>query len=61
MAAILVVGDERMMCDLLRAVLARRGYEIILASNGRDGIALFNYTVYPRMAASSRSSRSSKR
>ncbi len=47
MAAILVVGDERMMCDLLRAVLARRGYEIILASNGRDGIALFKLHCIP--------------
>src|SRR3989442_9185803 len=30
-----------MMSDLLKAVLARHGHEIIMAFNGRDGIALF--------------------
>jgi len=29
------------MCELLKAVLARHGHEIIMAFNGRDGIALF--------------------
>jgi len=41
MATVLVIDDERMMCELLRAVLARHGHEIIMAFNGRDGIALF--------------------
>ena len=41
MATILVIDDERMMCELLRAVLTRHGHEIIMAFNGRDGIALF--------------------
>jgi len=41
MATVLVIDDERMMCELLKAVLARHGHEIIMAFNGRDGIALF--------------------
>src|SRR2546422_8283205 len=41
MATVLVIDDERMMCELLKAVLARHGHEIIMAFTGRDGIALF--------------------
>jgi DNA-binding response OmpR family regulator len=41
MATILVIDDERMICDLLRAVLARHGHEIITAHDGRNGLALF--------------------
>src|SRR3989442_6305090 len=41
MATVLVIDDERMMCELLKAVLARHGHEIIMPFNGRDGIALF--------------------
>jgi DNA-binding response OmpR family regulator len=41
MATILVIDDERLICDLLRAVLARHGHEIITALDGRKGLALF--------------------
>lgn len=41
MATILVIDDEQMLCELLKAVLARHGHEIIMAFNGRDGVALF--------------------
>ena len=41
MATILVVDDERMVCDLLRAVLSRYGHEVITAFDGRNGLALF--------------------
>jgi DNA-binding response OmpR family regulator len=41
MATILVVDDERMMCDMLRAVLSRHGHEVITASSGREALELF--------------------
>jgi DNA-binding NtrC family response regulator len=41
MATILVVDDERMMCDTLRAVLNRHGHEVITASSGREALELF--------------------
>lgn len=41
MATILIVDDERLICDLLRAVLGRQGHEVITASNGREGLELF--------------------
>ncbi len=41
MATILVLDDERMVCDLLRAVLSRYGHEVITASSGREGLELF--------------------
>ncbi len=41
MAKILVIDDERMVCDLLRAVLSRYGHEVITAFDGRNGLALF--------------------
>lgn len=41
MATILIVDDERLICDLLRAVLSRQGHEIITASNGKEGLELF--------------------
>ena len=41
MATILIVDDERLICDLLRAVLSRHGHEVITASNGREGLDLF--------------------
>ncbi|HVB37543.1 MAG TPA: sigma-54 dependent transcriptional regulator, partial [Vicinamibacterales bacterium] len=37
---ILVVDDERSMRELLAIVLKREGYEVSLADNGRDAIAL---------------------
>lgn len=41
MATILIVDDERLICDLLRAVLGRQGHEVITASNGKEGLELF--------------------
>src|SRR5256885_16816347 len=41
MATILVVDDERMVCDMLRAVLNRHGHEVITASSGREALELF--------------------
>ena len=41
MATILVVDDERMICDLLRAVLTRHGHEVLIATSGRKGLELF--------------------
>ena len=41
MSTILVVDDERLMCDLLGSVLARHGHEVLTALNGRDGLELF--------------------
>jgi DNA-binding response OmpR family regulator len=41
MAKILVIDDERMVCDLLRAVLSRYGHEVLTAFDGRNGLALF--------------------
>jgi DNA-binding response OmpR family regulator len=41
MATILVIDDERMVCDLLRAVLSRYGHEVLTAFDGRNGLALF--------------------
>ena len=41
MSTILVVDDERLICDLLRVVLGRHGHEVFTASNGREGLELF--------------------
>ena len=41
MATILVIDDERMVCDLLRAVLSRYGHEVLTAFDGQNGLALF--------------------
>jgi CheY-like chemotaxis protein len=40
MATILVVDDERIICDLLRQIL-RPTYEVLTAYRGREGVALF--------------------
>ena len=41
MATILVIDDERMVCDLLRAVFSRYGHEVLTAFDGRNGLDLF--------------------
>lgn len=38
MASVLVVDDEQMLCELLRATLSRLGYEVLIASGGREGL-----------------------
>ncbi len=40
MATILVIDDERLLCDLLQEMLRRHGHEVFTAYSGRDGIAL---------------------
>ncbi len=41
MATILVVDDERLVCDLFRTVLHHHGHEVLTAIGGREGIKLF--------------------
>ena len=41
MARILVIDDERHICELLRAVLTRHGHEVLTAMSGHEGLALF--------------------
>ena len=41
MATILVVDDERLICDLLQIVLSSHGHEVVIAANGRDALKLF--------------------
>src|SRR5712692_7445891 len=40
MATILVIDDERMLCDLLQEMLRRHGHEVFTAYSGRGGVAL---------------------
>ncbi len=41
MATILVIDDERLLCDLLQEMLQRHGHEVFTAYNGREGIARY--------------------
>jgi len=41
MATILVIDDERMICDLLRSAFSAHGHEVFTATNGREGLDLF--------------------
>lgn len=41
MTAILVIDDERLICELLRIMLSRYGYEVHTASSGREGIEAY--------------------
>lgn len=38
MATLLVIDDERMLCDLLQEMLRRHGHEVFTAYSGREGI-----------------------
>jgi DNA-binding response OmpR family regulator len=40
-ATILIVDDERVLCDLLKMVLESYGHEVLTAYNGREGLNLF--------------------
>src|SRR5438034_2330125 len=42
MASILVVDDERLICELLQVVLSSQGHEVILASTGEQALELFS-------------------
>lgn len=41
MSKILVIDDEQGIRNLLDTLLSRKGYEVILASNGQKGLELF--------------------
>lgn len=41
MAKILIVDDERMICDLLTAVLSRRGHEVIATTQPAEAASLY--------------------
>ena len=38
MATILVIDDERLLCDLLQEMLRRQGHEVFTAYSGREGV-----------------------
>jgi DNA-binding response OmpR family regulator len=38
---VLIVDDEQLYCDLLKAILTRSGYEVVTALSGLEGIKLF--------------------
>jgi CheY-like chemotaxis protein len=40
-AAVLVVDDDEVMRDLLRRVLERSGFEVVTATDGREGVERF--------------------
>jgi YesN/AraC family two-component response regulator len=40
MARILIIDDEAMILNLIKKILEREEYEIITASNGKDGIKI---------------------
>ena len=41
MSKILVIDDEQGIRNLLDTLLSRKGYEVVLASNGQKGLELF--------------------
>jgi len=41
MATILVVDDERLICDLLGTVLTRQGHDVLTATGGTEALKLF--------------------
>ena len=41
MATILVVDDERLICDLLQIALSSHGHEVVVAANGPEALKLF--------------------
>ena len=41
MATILVIDDERMICDLLRSAFSAHGHEVFTATSGIEGMEIF--------------------
>ena len=39
---ILVVDDEKNICDLLRMYLEKEGYTVVMAHNGLDAVNMFS-------------------
>ena len=42
MATILIIDDERMLCDLLQEMLRRQGHEVFTAYSGQEGVQAFH-------------------
>ena len=40
-ASILVIDDDESMCNLLQRMLEKKGFAVVTATSGRDGIARF--------------------
>ncbi len=49
MAKILIVEDNEMNWDMLSRRLARRGYEIVMAVDGEEGIAMASSSTFCRV------------
>lgn len=41
MVKLLIIDDDRMNCDLLQSVFTRHGYQVLSATSGIEGLALF--------------------
>lgn len=41
MAKILVIDDEEMVRNVIKRILERNGYEVVVALNGRDGAEMY--------------------
>jgi CheY-like chemotaxis protein len=41
MATILIIDDERLICELMQAVFCGRGHEVLTAVSGRQGVEMF--------------------
>lgn len=44
---ILVIDDEEMICNLAKRILVRSGYDVIVATSGREGLDLFAMQTEP--------------
>lgn len=44
MASILIIDDDPQIRSLFREILEQAGYDVLLASNGHDGLQLFRQT-----------------
>jgi len=43
MITILIIDDDRMNCELIQSVFTRHGYQVLIATKGQDGLALFRH------------------
>jgi DNA-binding response OmpR family regulator len=48
MAKILVIDDEKQICELLQKVLVHEGHEVLIAMDGEEGLPLF-YVHHPNV------------
>lgn len=42
MADILIIDDDAQLCAMLKQLLERRGYSVITAADGAQGLAIYN-------------------